>query len=175
MVAPEGFQKSGVAIIVAAGQDEASALDIPLHDLKQLAHLMVRLLLAVADVGEGEERLGATETAAKLGQGGIVSDREDARGVEGPRQTLDTEDYMDEYGVDVCEDRARVEVLFKLLMQLVCCLAATLLASGDERLTEDGPVAVDYNKSKRRRFLGTSGSVHGRAKAGGLHPTVKAR
>jgi hypothetical protein len=67
VVVAEGLEESGVAIVVTSAQDEASALDIPLHDLKKFADFMVSLLLAVANIGKGEKRLSAAEAATKLG------------------------------------------------------------------------------------------------------------
>ena len=81
MVAAERLEERGVAIIVAASQDKESALDVLLHDFKELADLVVGLLLAVADIGEGEKGLGAAEAAAKLGEGGMIGDRKGAGGM----------------------------------------------------------------------------------------------
>lgn len=100
MVTPERLEKGGVAIIVAAAQDEAPALYVLLHDFEKLANFMVGLLLAVTDISEREKRLGAAETTAKLGQGCIVVDGEGAGSMESPRQPLDAEDDVDEDGVD---------------------------------------------------------------------------
>lgn len=85
MVTPERFEKGSVAIIVAAAQDKAPALDVLLHDFEELANFMVGLLLTVTDVGKGKKRLGATETTAELGQGCIVIDRHGAGGMKRPR------------------------------------------------------------------------------------------
>ena len=101
MVTAEGLEECSIAVIVTASQDEALALDILLHDFKELAHLVIGLLLAVADVGKGEKWLGAAEAAGKLGQGGMVGDREGARGVEGAGQTLNAKDDVHENAVDV--------------------------------------------------------------------------
>jgi hypothetical protein len=39
---------------VTAGQDEALALNVLLHEFKELTHFMVGLFLAIANIGEGE-------------------------------------------------------------------------------------------------------------------------
>jgi hypothetical protein len=82
-------------------QYQAPALDILLHDFKELANLVVSLFLTVANIGEGEKRLSAAETAAKLAQGSIVGNREGARCMEGAGETLDTKDDVNNDGVDV--------------------------------------------------------------------------
>ena len=38
-------------------------------------------------------------------------------------------------------------------MQLVSSISAALLASGNKVLTKDSSIAIDDNKSERRRFL----------------------
>jgi hypothetical protein len=86
---------------MAASEDETPALDVFLHDFKQLADFMICLLLAVADVGEGKKGLGASKAPGKLCQGGVVGDREGARGMKSPREALETKDDMDENCVDV--------------------------------------------------------------------------
>jgi hypothetical protein len=153
LVAAIRLEEGGVTIIVAAAQDEAAALDVPLHDFKELADFIIGLLFAVADVSEGEKGLGAAETAAKLGQGSIVGDCKDARGIEGLGQPLDAKNHVYENGVDVGEGRILVKVGLKLLMQFMGGLSAAVLALGDKVLPEDGTIAVDDDKSKRRGFL----------------------
>jgi hypothetical protein len=86
---------------VAASEDEAPALDVLLHNFKELADFMISLLLAVANVGEGKEGLGASKAAGKLCQSGVVGDREGVRGMKSPRESLETKDDMDENCVDV--------------------------------------------------------------------------
>lgn len=48
-----------------------------------------------------------------------------------------------------------MEVGLKLLMEVVGGLSAALLAQGDKVLAEDGAIAVDDDKGKRRGFLGS--------------------
>ena len=52
-----------------------------------------------------------------------------------------------------------VEVGLKLLMEVVGGLSTALLAHGDKVLAEDGAIAVDDDKGKRRGFLGIGVSV----------------
>lgn len=101
MAVAERLEKGSVAVIVATGQDERSALDILFHDFEKLANLVIGPLFAVTDVGERVKRLGAAEAAAKLGQGGIVGDWHGAGSMKRPRQSLNAEDDMNENGVDV--------------------------------------------------------------------------
>lgn len=101
MVAAIRLKEGGVAIIVAASQDQATTLDVPLHGLKKLADLIICLFFSVADVGEGEKRLGAAEATAELGQGSIVGDWKDAGSIESLGQPLDIKDDMDINGLDV--------------------------------------------------------------------------
>ena len=54
MVAAEGLEEGSVTVIVATSQDEAFALNVLLHEFKELTHFMVGLFLAVANVGECE-------------------------------------------------------------------------------------------------------------------------
>jgi hypothetical protein len=100
-VAAVGLEESRKAIVVTSRQYQAPALDILLHDFKELADLVVSLFLAVADIGEGEKRLSTAETATKLAQGSKVGNREGARCMEGAGETLDTKDDVDNDGVDV--------------------------------------------------------------------------
>lgn len=101
MVATIGLEEGGVTVVVAAAQHEAAALDVPLHALKELADLIICLLLAVADVSEREKGLGAAKTAAELGQGPIVGDREDAGTIKSLGQALDIKNDVDINGLDV--------------------------------------------------------------------------
>lgn len=50
---------------MARAEEDVLALAEPDHKAQRLAYLVVRLLLAVADIDEAEERLGARERAPK--------------------------------------------------------------------------------------------------------------
>lgn len=54
-----------VTIIMAGAKEDVFALAKPNHKAERLAYLVVRLLLAVADIDEAEERLGARKGAPK--------------------------------------------------------------------------------------------------------------
>lgn len=101
VVAAERLEEGGIAVIVATSEDEAATLDILLHDLEELADLVVCLLFSLADVSEGEKGLGAAEAAAKLAKGGGIGRRKRARGNEGAGQAIEAKDDVDENGLDV--------------------------------------------------------------------------
>jgi hypothetical protein len=88
LVIPERLEEGGVTIIVAASQDETTALDVFLHDLKHLPHLVISLFLSIANIGDSEERLGPAKATGKLGKGGVVGDLKNARGEKGPGETF---------------------------------------------------------------------------------------
>jgi hypothetical protein len=153
VVAAERLEECSVTVIVTASQDEALALDVLLHEFKELTHFMISLFLAVANIGEGEKRLGAGESAGKLGQGGIVGNRESTGSMKSPGESLDTKDDVHKNAVDVGELWVFVEVSLKLLMQLVSSLSAALLPTGNKVLPKDSPIPVNNDKGKGGSFL----------------------
>lgn len=62
---------------------------------------MVGLLLAVTNVDEAEERLGAAETPGKLGHDRVVVNRENTGGMEGTGEAVCIKNNMYKNGVNV--------------------------------------------------------------------------
>lgn len=60
------FKESEVAIIATRTEEDVPTGGSMQHDLEHLATLVVRLVLPISHVDEGEEAIGATETGGEL-------------------------------------------------------------------------------------------------------------
>ena len=149
-VARVGSQKRGVAIVVAGSDDYVGALGIVLHELKHLAHLLVRLLLAAADVDDGEERLGP---AKSLGEPPQVVVAQHVGRVERIAETFEVHGYLAD---DTVHGRVWVDgldVLLNLGGQQMSSFLAALQAFGDKVFSEDSTIAINNCENKRIRGL----------------------
>jgi len=114
---------------------------------------MIGLLFAPADIVEREQRLGPGEASAKFGKTGPIFDAlQRARYKQGLGQTFEIQDNLDKY-LNMGEVVCLLKKILKRSMQLVGRLAAAIFAFGDEILSENGSVAIDYDVSERVNLL----------------------
>lgn len=149
MVVPESLQKGCIAIVVATSENESAAVKILLHYLKDLPNLVISLLLAITNVDERKERLGATKATGKFCKGGsVIGVLKGARVEERLGQAFDTENDLDK-NFEMRIVILLLEASLNFGKKLVRCSTTALFALGNKILAKHGPVAVDDDIGER--------------------------